>query len=141
MKEAGFLEALMLVLERDPRYDVQAYLFIREALDFTVKQRTRPKRQRGRHVSGAELLEGARQYALREYGPLARTVLARWGVERCEDLGEIVFNLVDVGILGKSDEDKKEDFAGGYDFDTAFAAPFRPKPRRKRSVRPAEKQK
>ncbi len=57
---------------------------------------------------------------------MARTVLNRWGVKRCEDFGELVFNLVQKGVLGKTDQDRKEDFAGGYDFDEAFLQPFRP---------------
>jgi uncharacterized repeat protein (TIGR04138 family) len=126
MKQTDFNEALGQILKKDPRYDTQAYLFLREALDFTIKTLAKPEGPRGRHVSGAELLGGFRQYALQEYGPLARTVLGRWGVRRCEDVGEIVFNLVEASVLGKTEEDRKSDFAGGYDFDEAFSAPFRP---------------
>jgi uncharacterized repeat protein (TIGR04138 family) len=126
MKKASFTEALAQILEKDRRYDEHAYLFIREALEFTIKLLQKPKSGAGRHVTGAELLEGIRQYALREYGPLARTVLHRWGIRRCEDFGEIVFNLVESGVLGKTEQDRREDFAGGYDFDQAFREPFRP---------------
>jgi uncharacterized repeat protein (TIGR04138 family) len=126
MKKVIFNEALAQILKNDPRYDEHAYLFIREALDFTIKMLSKPAEGRARHVSGGELLEGIRQYALKEYGPMAKTVLNRWGVHRCEDFGDIVFNLVGSGILGKTEEDRREDFAGGYDFEQAFRAPFRP---------------
>ena len=126
MKKANFNEALTEILRDDKRYDEQAYLFLREALGFTIKMLGKPQTGATRHVSGVELLEGVRQCALKEYGPIARTVLARWGIQRCEDIGEIVFNLVDKGVLGKTEEDRKEDFAGGYDFDEAFRQPFRP---------------
>ncbi len=125
MKKVNFSEALSHILQEDRRYDEAAYFFVREALDFTIKLLAKPVEGPGRHVSGAELLEGIRQFAVREYGPMARTVLDRWGVRRCEDFGEIVFNLVNKGILGKTDQDRKEDFAGGYDFDEAFRQPFR----------------
>jgi uncharacterized repeat protein (TIGR04138 family) len=126
MKKINFNEALSQILREDSRYDEQAYLFLRESLDFTMKMLAKPEGGKFRHVSGGELLEGIRQYALQEFGPMARTVLKHWGVERCEDFGEIVFNLVEKGILGKNDQDRKEDFAGGYDFDKAFCVPFRP---------------
>ena len=126
MKKANFNEALAQILQEDKRYDENAYHFLREALDFTIKMLGKPQAGAARHVSGVELLEGVRQYALKEYGPVAQTVLGRWGIRRCEDIGEIVFNLVDKGVLGKTEEDKREDFAGGYDFDEAFRQPFRP---------------
>lgn len=126
MKKVHFNEALAMILTKDSRYDEHAYLFLREALDFTIKLLAKPAQGPARHVSGGELLEGIRQYALKEYGPMAKTVLNRWGINRCEDFGEIVFNLVEAGTLGKTDEDKREDFAGGYDFEKAFRDPFRP---------------
>ncbi|MBU1693828.1 MAG: hypothetical protein KJ726_02300 [Verrucomicrobia bacterium] len=124
MKKPSYEEVLNQVVREDPRYDAQAYEFLREALDFTIKLLNKPAEGPTRHVSGGELLEGIRQYALQEFGPMALTVLNRWGVRRCEDFGEMVFNLVDKGILGKTDRDRKEDFGGGYDFEQAFRQPF-----------------
>jgi len=126
MKHTDFHEALLKILEQDNRYAPEAYLFLREALDFTIKLLKKPDKGPMRHVSGAELLDGIRQFALQEYGPLALRVLNHWGVKRCEDFGEIVFNLVESGALGKTEEDRREDFAGGYDFERVFAVPFRP---------------
>lgn len=129
MKKLSFQEALVLIVNEDPRYDVQAYHFMREALDFTIKLLEKPAEGPGRHVTGGELLEGIRQFALKDFGPMAKTVLNSWGVQRCEDFGELVFNLVNKGVLGKTEEDRKEDFAGGYDFEAAFRRPFRPRHR------------
>jgi len=142
VKKVSFEEALHLILEKDARFDAHAYHFVREALDFTVRLLAKPVEGPSRHVTGGELLEGIRQFALQEYGPLTKTVLHRWGIRRCEDFGEIVFNLVEMGVLGKTEEDRREDFAGGYDFDDAFARPFLPAraepPRRSTPGRSAE---
>lgn len=125
MKKSSFHEVVDQ-LERDyPRYSKQVYLFMREALDFTIKLFDKPTEGPARHVTGGELLDGIRKYALQEFGPITKTVLNRWGVHRCEDFGEIVFIMVEKGILGKTDDDRKEDFSGGYDFDAAFCKPFR----------------
>lgn len=133
MKRPDFAYAVSQILEKDSRYLPEAYEFVSEALDHTVKMLKKPATGPQRHVTAAELLEGIRQYALSQFGPLAKTVLNHWGVHRCEDFGEIVFNLVEASVLGKTEEDKKEDFIGGYDFDQAFRAPFLPaaaKPKR-----------
>ena len=128
MKKPSFDEALGEILLDDPRYAEAAYHFIREALDHTIRTLDKPHQGPGRHVSGQELLEGIREYAVAEYGPLTRTVLAQWGVESGIDFGHIVFNLVGRGILGKTESDRVEDFAEGYDFAEAFDRPFLPDP-------------
>ena len=84
----------------------------------------------GRHVSGTELLEGIRRFALAEFGPLAMTVLNHWGISKTVDFGHLVFNLVEKGVLGKTSDDKLEDFADGYEFEHAFRGPFCPRTRR-----------
>jgi uncharacterized repeat protein (TIGR04138 family) len=78
------------------------------------------------HVTGQELLAGIRAYALEEFGPMAVTVLGEWGVTRCEDFGEVVFNMIDAGMLSKTDTDSREDFQNGYTFEEAFRRPFLP---------------
>jgi len=83
------------------------------------------------HVSGRELLEGLRSYALEQYGPMAKTVLASWGIHRCADLGDIVFSLIEYNIFSKTENDRREDFADIYDFDEAFVKPFRPAGRKR----------
>src|SRR5439155_14217996 len=79
-----------------------------------------------RHVAGPELLEGVRQYALKEFGPMALSVFSFWGIHRCEDIGHMVFNLIGAGIFGKTEEDSMEDFKEVYDFHEAFVKPFEP---------------
>jgi uncharacterized repeat protein (TIGR04138 family) len=127
MKKVVFQEAVEQIAKNDPRYHEHAYFFLREALDFSIKLLNKPSQGAGRHVSGQELVEGIRQFALQEFGPLSKSVLAYWGIKRCEDFGELVFNLVEAGVLGKTDQDRREDFAGGYDFETAFRKPYRPR--------------
>lgn len=128
MKKVVFQEAVHVIARRDRRYHEHGYFFLREALDFSMKLLNKPAQGPGRHVSGQELLEGVRQFALQEFGPMAQTVLAHWGIRRCEDFGEMVFNLVEAGVLGKTDTDRREDFSGGYEFEVAFRKPYRPRP-------------
>jgi len=103
------------IVARDHRYDLDAYQFVMEALDRTYRIIGKK-----RHVTGEELLEGARRWAIERYGPMARTVLAHWGVHCCEDLGEVVFNLVESGVLNKNERDSRDDFKCGFDFKKAF---------------------
>ena len=130
MQEASFEEGLESVLEKDARYHRDAYLFVRDALDFTkttfADRRKSPESTEQLHVTGQELLAGIRTFALAQYGPMAMTVLEEWGVTRCEDFGEIVFNMVDGGLLSKTDSDSRDDFQGGYSFEEAFRHPFLP---------------
>ena len=122
MNNPSINELLEPILNQDDRYKAHAYIFVREGLDHTVRKLEKP-----RHVSGQELLEGMREYALKEYGPVTRRVLSEWGINECVDFGNIVFNLIDAGLLGKTEEDTIEDFMGGYDFHEAFIQPFQPK--------------
>jgi len=121
MKHPNTEELLETILTRDPRYTVEAYAFVRAGLDFTVRRLDKP-----RHVSGQELLAGIREFALAEFGPMTKTVLNGWGIRRTEDIGEIVFNMVESGLLGKTEKDSRADFANGYNFDEAFRKPFQP---------------
>lgn len=97
MHQITFEDALELILSRDARYHRDAYLFVREALEYTQKTSGQDKRGRMRHVSGQELLAGIRDFALDQFGPMAMTVLEEWGIRQCEDFGEIVFNMVEIG--------------------------------------------
>src|SRR5215510_10338038 len=103
MHEATFDEGLDLILAKDPQFHRDAYLFLREALDHTQKSIRKENRGQLRHVSPKELLDGIREYALAQFGPMAITVLEEWGVRNCRDFGEIVFNMVDIGLLAKTD--------------------------------------
>ncbi|MEE9368142.1 MAG: Minf_1886 family protein [Pontiella sp.] len=121
MKNPHIDNILEPILTKDTRYTTEAYLFVRDGLDHTVQNLDTP-----RHVSGQELLGGMRDYALAEYGPVTKRVLSEWGIKECVDFGNIVFNMISVGLLGKTDEDSIEDFMGGYDFHEAFILPFKP---------------
>ena len=129
MREAEFMESVKRIRASDPRYDIEAYFFIREALSYTMKLLDKPDEGPARHASGGELLEGIRRFALDEFGPITLKVLNTWGVYKTEDIGAMVFNLVDAGELGRTEEDRREDFAGGFDFEDAFAKPFLPRER------------
>src|SRR5262252_8628655 len=126
MQKIGFAEALDSIVASDGRYQRDAYVFLRDALDFTTKQQKKVKGGTVRHVSGPELLEGVRQYALKEFGPMVLTVFESWGIHSTEDIGHMVFNLIAAGIFGKTDQDSIDDFKNVYGFEEAFAKPFAP---------------
>lgn len=135
---------LFQLLQSDRRYTLDAYLFVLEALTFAQeslglgeepkaeevdppqppapekKSGKGKKRQAERHVSGQQLCEAARLYALQQYGYLAPTVLGTWGIRATDDLGEIVFNMIDIGQMRKTRSDKREDFHDVYAFSDAF---------------------
>ena len=73
------------------------------------------------------MLEGIKEFALDEFGPLAFTVFSEWGIHTTEDFGEIVFNLVDAGRLGKTESDSRDDFKQVYDFNDVFVKPYEPR--------------
>jgi len=126
MQKIGFAEALDSIVASDPRYQRDGYVFLRDALDFTTKQQKKIKGASVRHVAGPELLDGVRQYALKEFGPMVLTVFENWGIRCSEDIGHMVFNLIDAGIFGKTEEDSIEDFKAVYDFHEVFSKPFAP---------------
>ncbi len=130
MAKIDFESAVAAAIEQDPRYHGDGYVFVRDALDFTIKKTRSEPGIQDRHVSGQEVLEGFRLLALQEFGPMALTVLQEWGIHRCEDIGQIVFNLIEQGVFGRSPTDAREDFRGLYDFERAFTDPFLPTSRR-----------
>ena|SRR2546423_10906155 len=125
MQEISFEEAFEKIRAKDPRYQREAYLFVKEALDHT-QRRTKERRAKPGHVSGQELLEALKELALAQFGPMAMMVFEEWGVHSCPDFGEIVFNMIEIGLLQKTDKDSRADFEGGYDFSEAFRKPFLP---------------
>jgi uncharacterized repeat protein (TIGR04138 family) len=114
--EAAFAE----IRRRDGRYHERGYLFVLAALEFA--QTRLPAR---RHLSGAELAWACRDFALEQFGLLAGTVLTHWGIDTTEDLGRIVFMLIDVGLLARQPSDRVEDFDHVYDFAEVFRAGYR----------------
>jgi uncharacterized repeat protein (TIGR04138 family) len=119
-KFVDFDEGVKAILLRDRRYARDAYDFVREALEYT-----RVWMDKKGHVTGQQLLDGIRKYALEQFGPMAKTVLNLWGVKSCEDFGSIVFNLVDQKVFSRTPEDSMDDFRSGYDFHEAFEKPYK----------------
>ena len=128
MQKIGFAEAVDRIIAEDPRYHRDVYAFVRDALDFTVKQQKKNRDGISRHVTPIQLLDGIRLFALKEFGPMVSTVFGYWNVRSCEDLGHIVFNMIRKEILGKNDSDTLDQFRNGYDFHEAFVVPFLPAP-------------
>ncbi|MFK5922952.1 MAG: hypothetical protein QM496_12305 [Verrucomicrobiota bacterium] len=129
MQKIGFEEAVVRIRQEDGRYDSDAYVFLRDALDHSVRAKQEKMGEEYPHVGGQELLFGFRDLALDEFGPMAETVLEVWGVTCSEDVGEMVFQLIEMGAFGQSDDDTREDFKEVFSFDEAFREPFRPKKR------------
>ena len=120
------------VVRRDPRYAYEAYEFVFAALAYTQKALGRAPHEEpaegaeaAHHVTGRELLFGIRDFALREFGLMARTVFRLWGINRTDDFGEIVFNLVEANLMSKTAEDDRKDFHDVYDLDQALVRDYR----------------
>jgi uncharacterized repeat protein (TIGR04138 family) len=116
------------LLRRDPRYPIEAYEFVSDALRHTQRMLGRADaggREEEQHVSGSQLLLGARDLALHEFGLMARTVFRSWGINRTDDFGEIVFNLIEAGLMSKTPNDDRRDFHDVYDLDEALTADYR----------------
>ena len=127
MQAVHFEQSVLAILKRDARFDAQAYFFLKDALDFTLKRIADQNHGQSRHVSGPELLEGFRDHALEQFGPMASTLMAEWGVRQCQDVGDMVFLLIEEQVFGKQDSDRREDFAGSFDLLGALKAPFLPR--------------
>ncbi|MCL2104370.1 MAG: hypothetical protein FWH21_04850 [Kiritimatiellaeota bacterium] len=122
----SFREAVEEICQKDSRYLPEAYVFLVEALDMTMKTVRKVNPNHGQHVTGKELLEGIRSYALAEFGPMTHAVFSEWGVHTTLDFGAIVFNLIENDRLGKTETDSIEDFRGVFAFEDAFLKPFEP---------------
>lgn len=128
------------LLQDDPRYPYEAYVFVFEALGYAhhvlglgepaesepldAGQPERVPKAPQRHVTGQQLCEAVRRFALEQYGYMAKTVLATWGIHSTGDIGAIVFNLVKIEKMSKTPHDSPEDFENVYDFDEAFRRGF-----------------
>lgn len=117
-------EKLGTLCRQDPRYSRNAYVFVLEALDRTI-QRLESERASSRHVGGRELLESIRDYGRDRFGPLAKEVFNHWGVVATEDFGQVVFNMIAIGLLQRRPQDSIQDFADGFDFERVFERDYR----------------
>lgn len=126
MEKVQFDVAVKTITSRDRRYQSDGYHFLKDALDHTLKALRKDELIEHRHVSGPELLEGVVEYALAKFGPMAAAVLESWGIREGEDIGAIVFNLIEAGAFGRSEEDSPTDFCGVIQLQEALQAPYRP---------------
>ena len=130
---------LYRLLKEDTRYPLEAYQFVRDALSFAqddldmgtdnatnaASQHSAEAPQRPeRHLTGQELCEAIRLYALSQYGYLSKTVLNQWGLNATGDFGNVVYNLISIGWMRKSEDDLREHFDAVYDFETVFLKNF-----------------
>ena len=129
------------LLKEDPRYTFEAYVFVFEALSYAqnalemgTESPSEPAAGAGsggkeeepeRHVTGQQLCEAIRRFALEQFGYMAKTVLNSWGIRGTGDFGEIVFNLIRIGQMRKTPQDRREDFEDIYDFESAFKQGFK----------------
>jgi uncharacterized repeat protein (TIGR04138 family) len=127
------------LLRRDKRYHLDAYVFVFDALRYAHEQLgmgrspgtledtvVDKQTEEERHITGQQLCEAIRLYAVKQYGGLAKSVLNHWGVQGTGDFGEIVFNLISIGQMRKTDSDRREDFDQVFNFDEAFRDTFGP---------------
>ncbi|MFK7736794.1 MAG: Minf_1886 family protein [Pirellulaceae bacterium] len=120
------LHPIVELLQQDQRFHIEAYQFVREALAYAQEVMKLPgEGEEGEHhITGQQLCEAIRQYALEQFGYMSKTVLNSWGVHATGDFGEIVYNLIKIKHMKKSDSDKREDFNDVFDFSNAFEPVF-----------------
>lgn len=159
----SLIQSIVKLSREDPRFEVEAYLFILDALEFahremklggvahpgestrgkghgakpsakpTAKAASTPETasedsaagETDRHLTGQQLCEACRQFAWRQFGYMAETVLAHWGLRSTGDFGEIVYNMIRVDRMRKTEDDRREDFDGVYDFARGLTGEFR----------------
>lgn len=133
MRNELFDQAVTEILKHDPTYPRGAYELLPAALDYTVRRyhKTNPTNGETQHVSGQQLSFGFRDYMLEMYGPFAWDILNTYHILKTDDIGRLVYNLIDVGAFGKTENDTIQDFNQLYDFWEAFHTPFDPKDPRK----------
>ena len=117
-------ELLDKCAQQNPSYPRAAYAFICNAVHEISREMARLQHHKPRHITGQELCEGLRGLLLREYGRLASDVLSAWNISETADFGNIVYALVDIGLLSVSNEDSRTDFTDVFHFHDAFVKPF-----------------
>lgn len=126
MTKVPFEQSVSQATARDPRYPADAYAFLRDSLDYTIRAMQKGRTTEAGHVSGPELCRGMRDHAIAQYGPMVPTIFEAWGIHTTRDIGEMVFNLINTGAFSKSDTDSPADFDNVFDFRDAFEKPFLP---------------
>jgi uncharacterized repeat protein (TIGR04138 family) len=125
--QSDIIQRIEPFVKKHKTYKLQAYLFILGALDFTLKKLNRnPKDPASkRHVTGQEFSHGIKEYAISQFGPTSKMVFEHWGIKSTMDFGHIVYNLIKMGLMGKSKEDKLSDFKNVFDFEEEFVKKYR----------------
>lgn len=126
MRKRDFTTIVEEIVEKDSRYLKESYYFVRDGLEYTLKTMGKQKHQKIEQLSGKQILEGLKDYALKEFGPMSKLVLNEWGVKSCRDFGQMIKNMDLYGLLGKTDMGDMKDFQKGYSFTAAFVKPFLP---------------
>ncbi|OGJ85065.1 MAG: hypothetical protein A2268_16245 [Candidatus Raymondbacteria bacterium RifOxyA12_full_50_37] len=122
-----YIRRIETAVAKDPRYKMQAYLFILGGLEYTLKKLSKKGRKADpkKQVTGQELSHGIKEYALAQFGPTAKMVFDHWGIRGSGDFGNIVYNLIDTGLMGKSETDRIEDFNNVFSFEDEFVNNYR----------------
>ena len=105
------------IVAKDKRYDARAYALLMDVVNYLSGEE-------GKHVPGEDVIDEFRDRALDQFGPLTYTVLTEWGLSSTEDIGEMMFNLVESKRIGRDENDSADAFASGYDFKEAFLDPY-----------------
>ena len=125
--------AMVELLRQDQRFSYEAYQFVRESLRYAQRVMELPSHsaenendegQSDQHLTGQQLCQAIREFALDRYGSLSKMVLNSWGIHTTGDFGEIVYNLIRIREMRKSKSDRREDFDDQYDFEEAFQPRF-----------------
>lgn len=123
-----FQEAVQHFLIEDPRYPIEAYLFIRDGFEYVMKQIAEEKQTDTlprMHLTGAQLSKGLKDFALDEFGPMAAFTLGEWNIRSTSDFGELVYNLIKMGIFSKTKDDRREDFDNVFDLEAELRSPYK----------------
>lgn len=124
MRTPKLKDKIAYLIKEDPRFHSKSYFFLLEALDYSTEKFTPSS---SGHVSCKNLLLGFTEYSIQKFGPMATTVLKEWGIKNSYNVGEIVFKLISVDVLGKQETDTLDDFKSHLDLHAALNAPFIPK--------------
>lgn len=126
MLDSQFKNLIEEITQRDSRYPKEAYDFLRDSLDVAQSLVHENDDERIKHVDASQLLEGVRVHAIERYGPMAGFILNEWGIFTSMDIGNLVFNLIEIGLFSKKESDSIEDFENGFSFFDAFIKPYTP---------------
>jgi len=130
---SAFEQAVGVISAESGSYPRSAYYFLREALNFSMEKAKEAdsdeasEARQGQHVDARELCVGFRDFAIQEFGPMAWPVMREWGVEKSEDVGKMVFQLIGEGVLGRNENDAESDFDEVFELEPELKRPFLPR--------------